>query len=550
MQSTIVIVNLLGAVALLLFGLAQVKDGVTRAFGMKLRSVLATGTQNCPRSFFSGFFATVALQSSTETALTVASFAERDLIKPRMAQVVLLGANVGTAVTAWIVAAGVEWLSPLLILSGIILKKGSSNARQGGGTAVIGIGLMLLSLHLLSGATEPMRASPALGVFIGLLDGAWPVALIFSAVLAFVSSSSLAVVVLILSLAATGTLSAGLIIVLILGANLGGAIPPVIATLSGPASARRITIGNLVVRTIGCLIAMPLASYGAAYLQQLPLSPAKLPVDAHLIFNVILAAVAWPFSGLISDLMAKLVPGDPKAEDGPNFLDQQALDMPVVALANATREVLSVGDSIERMLIRAENAFKHNDLTPLQEVSLLEKKVDRRQQEVKVYLSQLGRKGLADEEARRSIAIIDYAINLEHIGDIIEKGICEQIRKKVLNSFKFSDDGYEELKTLFDMTIENLRAAQSILVTGDFDLARRLMESKVDIRRLEKQSSNRHLERLRDGLAESMQTSSLHLDMLRDLKRINAHIVSVAHPILHESGVLIESRLRYAEPRA
>jgi phosphate:Na+ symporter len=467
-----------------------------------------------------------------------------------MAQVVLLGANVGTAVTAWIVAAGVEWLSPLLILSGIVLKKGSSNARQGGGTAVIGIGLMLLSLHLLSGATEPMRASPALGVFIGLLDGAWPVALIFSAVLAFVSSSSLAVVVLILSLAATGTLSAGLIIVLILGANLGGAIPPVIATLSGPASARRITIGNLVVRTIGCLIAMPLASYGATLLQQLPLSPAKLPVDAHLIFNVILAAVAWPFSALISDLMAKLVPGDPKTEDGPNFLDQQALDTPVVALANATREVLSVGDAIERMLIRAENAFKHNDLAPLQEVSLLEKKVDRRQQEVKVYLSQLGRKGLADDEARRSIAIIDYAINLEHIGDIIEKGICEQIRKKVLNSFKFSDDGYEELKTLFDMTIENLRAAQSILVTGDFDLARRLMESKVDIRRLEKQSSNRHLERLRDGLTESMQTSSLHLDMLRDLKRINAHIVSVAHPILDESGVLIESRLRYAEPRA
>lgn len=550
MQSTIVIVNLLGAVALLLFGLAQVKDGVTRAFGMKLRNVLATGTQSGPRSFFSGFFATVALQSSTATALTVASFAERDLIKPRMAQVVLLGANVGTAVTAWIVAAGVEWLSPLLILAGIVLKKGSSNAGQGGGTALIGIGLMLLSLHLLSGATEPMRASPALGVFIGLLDGAWPVALIFSAVLAFVSSSSLAVVVLILSLAATGTLSTGLIIVLILGANLGGAIPPVVATLSGPASARRITIGNLVVRTIGCLIAMPLASYGATYLQQLPLSPAKLPVDAHLIFNVILATLAWPFSGVISDLMAKLVPGDPKAEDGPNFLDQQALDMPVVALANATREVLSVGDSIERMLIRAENAFKHNDLAPLQEVSLLESKVDRRQQEVKVYLSQLGRRGLTDEEARRSIAIIDYAINLEHIGDIIEKGICEQIRKKVLNSFKFSDDGYEELKTLFDMTIENLRAAQSILVTGDFELARRLMESKVDIRRLEKQSSNRHLERLRDGLTESMQTSSLHLDMLRDLKRINAHIVTVAHPILDESGVLIESRLRYAEPRA
>ncbi|MDQ1186629.1 Na/Pi cotransporter family protein [Agrobacterium larrymoorei] len=550
MESTIVIVNLLGAVALLLFGLTQVKDGVTRAFGVKLRTILATSTRNGPRSFVSGFFATIALQSSTATALTVASFAERDLIRPRMAQIVLLGANVGTAVTAWIFATGVAWLSPLLILSGIVLRKGNSNARQGGGTALVGVGLMLLSLHLLSNATEPMRASPALGAFIGLLDDAWPVALLLSAGMAFFSSSSLAMVVLILSLASAGILSTGLIIVLVLGANLGGAIPPVIATMSGPAAARRITLGNLVIRAIGCAIAMPLASYGALALQQLPLSESMLPVDAHLIFNILLTIVAWPLSGFVSDLMAKVVPSDVQSDDGPRFLDKDALDTPVVALANATREVLVIGDTIERMLIRAENAFKHNDLAPLAEIATLEKKVDQLQQEVKIYLSQLGRKGLDENDARRSITVIDYAINLEHMGDIIEKGLCEQIRKKILNGFKFSDEGYDELKTLFDMTIENLRAAQSIFVTGDLSLARRLMEIKIDIRRLEKRSSGRHLERLRDGLMESLQTSSLHLDMLRDLKRINAHIVSVAHPILDESGILGESRLRTAETRA
>ncbi|WP_296102391.1 Na/Pi cotransporter family protein [uncultured Agrobacterium sp.] len=550
MESTIVIVNLLGAVALLLFGLTQVKDGVTRAFGVKLRTILATSTRNGPRSFVSGFFATIALQSSTATALTVASFAERDLIRPRMAQIVLLGANVGTAVTAWIFATGVAWLSPLLIVSGIVLRKGSSNARQGGGTALVGVGLMLLSLHLLSNATEPMRASPALGAFIGLLDDAWPVALLLSAAMAFFSSSSLAMVVLILSLASAGILSTGLIIVLVLGANLGGAIPPVIATMSGPAAARRITLGNLVIRAIGCAIVMPLASYGAIALQRLPLSESMLPVDAHLIFNILLTIVAWPLSGFVSDLMAKVVPSDVQSDDGPRFLDKDALDTPVVALANATREVLVIGDTIERMLIRAENAFKHNDLAPLTEIAALEKKVDQLQQEVKIYLSQLGRKGLDENDARRSITVIDYAINLEHMGDIIEKGLCEQIRKKILNGFKFSDEGYDELKTLFDMTIENLRAAQSIFVTGDFALARRLMEIKIDIRRLEKRSSGRHLERLRDGLMESLQTSSLHLDMLRDLKRINAHIVSVAHPILDESGILGESRLRTAETRA
>ncbi|MGO7042225.1 Na/Pi cotransporter family protein [Rhizobium acaciae] len=546
MESTIVMINLFGAVALLLFGLAQVKDGVSRAFGARLRSGLATGTRGGLRSFVSGFVATVALQSSTATALMVASFVERELVEPRMAQIVLLGANVGTAVTAWVVATGIEWLSPLVILAGIVLFRSVSTARQGGGTALIGIGLMLLSLHLLSSATEPMRQSPALAAFIGLLDNAWPVALAFSAGIAFISSSSLAAVVLILSLASTGILSADLVIVLVLGANLGGAIPPVIASLAGPASAKRVTLGNLIVRAAGCLIALPLAGYGAELLEMLPLAPPKLPVDAHLAFNLILAALAWPFSRLLSRLMLRLVPEEARTDNAPKYLDSQELSTPVVALASATREVLGVGDLIERMLICASEAFEQNDLTKLKELPSLESQVDSLQQEVKIYLSKLGREGLSDENGRRSIVIIDYAINLEHIGDIIEKGLAPQVAKKASLGLNFSAEGYEELKTLFDLTIDNLRIAQTIFVTRDFNLAKQLMDVKVEVRRMEKQSAERHLERLRDGRADSLQTSSLHLDMLRDLKRINAHIVSVAHPILDESGLLIESRLRNA----
>lgn len=539
-------INLFGAVALLLFGLAQVKDGVSRAFGARLRTGLATGTRGGFRSFLSGLVATIALQSSTATALMTASFVERDLIRPRMAQIVLLGANVGTAITAWIVATGIEWLSPLLILAGIVLYRGRSSTRQGGGAALIGIGLMLLSLHLLGLATEPMRASPALAAFIGLLDGALPVALLFSAALAFLSSSSLAVVVLILSLASAGLVSAELVIVLVLGANLGGAIPPVIATLSGPVSARRVTLGNLAVRALGCFIALPLAGYGAELIQMLPFGPAKLPVDAHLAFNLLLAALAWPFSRPLATLMARLVPDQPEPDNAPKYLDAQELSTPVIALTSATREVLGVGDLIERMLVRVSEAFEKNDAGKLAEIPALEERVDRLQQAVKIYLSKLGREGLSDENARRSIVVIDYAINLEHMGDIIEKGLREEVAKKISLGLKFSDDGHQELRKLFDLTIDNLRVAQTIFVTRDFNLARQMMEVKVEVRRMEKQSAERHLERLRDGRADSLQTSSLHLDMLRDLKRINAHIVSVAHPIMDESGLLIESRVRPA----
>ncbi len=546
MSSTVVMINLLGAVALLLFGLAQVKDGVSQAFGAKLKIGLATGTSSGPRSFFSGLIATIALQSSTATALMTASFVERELIKPRMAQIVLLGANVGTAITAWIVAAGLEWLSPLAVLVGVILLRDSSSARQGGGKALVGIGLMLLSLHLLSAATEPMRSSPALMAFVALLDNAWPVALIFSAMIAFVSSSSLAAVVLILSLASAGVLSTGLIIVLVLGANLGGAVPPVLASLSDPASVRRVTLGNLIVRGAGCVLVLPLADYGAELLTILPLTPTKLPVDAHLAFNVFLAALAWPFSRAVSGIMKSLIADDEAAEFGPKYLDEQELSTPVVALASATREVLGIGDLVERMLVRTADSFDRYNPSRLQEVSRLEGRVDLLQQEVKLYLSKLGRTGLNMEDGGRSAAIIDYAINLEHIGDILEKSLVPEIAKKGTQGLQFSEEGHAEVKTLFELTQENIRIAQTIFVTRDFNLARRMMELKVEVRKMEKQSAAKHLARLRDGRADSMRTSSLHLDILRDLKRINAHIVATAHPILDESGLLIESRLRSA----
>ncbi|QCM13054.1 Na/Pi cotransporter family protein [Agrobacterium tumefaciens] len=549
MESVVVSINLFGAVALLLFGLGQIKDGMSRAFGAKLRIGLAAGTRGGFRSFIAGLVATIALQSSTATALMVASFVEKDLIAPAMAQIVLLGANVGTATTAWIVALGLGWLSPMLILAGVILLRGKSVQRQGAGAALAGVGLMLLSLHLLSAATDPIRQSPALNLFISMLGNAWPVALIFSAVLAVLASSSLAIVVLILSLAASGGIETSLVIVLVLGANLGGAVPPVLATLKAPVAARRVALGNLIVRTTGCVAALPLAGYGAALLDMSPFSHANLAVDAHLLFNLAVAVIAWPLSPLLLRVTTALLPEKEGTETSRSYLDSHDLGQPVAALAGASREVMLVGDLIERMLRQASDAMHDSDLSKLNDISTLEGRVDSIQHAIKVYVSKVGQDGqdgLCQKDQRRAMDIVEYAINLEHIGDIIEKGIRPEIAKKINLGLRFSDDGKSELERLFSITLDNIRMAQSVFATRNADLARRLVEVKEDVRRLEKQSSERHLQRLRDGRADSIQTSSVHLDMLRDLKRINAHIAAVAHPILDESGLLIESRIKQA----
>jgi phosphate:Na+ symporter len=275
-----------------------------------------------------------------------------------------------------------------------------------------------------------------------------------------------------------------------------------------------------------------------------PFSHANLAVDAHLFFNLAVAAIAWPLSPLLLRVTTALFPEKEKSESHRSYLDSHDLDQPVAALAGASREVLLVGDLIERMLRQAGEAMRDSDVAKLNDISALEGRVDRIQHDIKVYVSKVGQDGLSGKDQRRAMDIVEYAINLEHIGDIIEKGIRPEIAKKIDLGLRFSDDGKSELERLFTVTLDNIRMAQSVFATRNAALARRLVEVKEDVRRLEKQSSERHLQRLRDGRAESIQTSSVHLDMLRDLKRINAHIAAVAHPILDESGLLIESRIK------
>ncbi|KPP84551.1 MAG: phosphate:Na+ symporter [Rhodobacteraceae bacterium HLUCCO07] len=547
MQSLAILVAIGGAVALLLFGLRLVRDGVTEGFGLRLKLALSQGTRTSPRAFVSGLVATLGLQSSTATALMSSDFVERGMIRPGRAQVALLGANLGTALTAWIVSAGIEALSPLLLLLGYVLRRQARAAVSGTGQALIGIGLVLLSLTLLGQATSPLRDSAELLAFLGLLDNAWLVAFGVAAALAVVFSSSLAVVMLVLSLGSTGGLAPALAVVLVLGANFGGAVPPVLATLAAPPAARRVTLGNLLVRGLGCLVALPLAGQIGPWLEGLDLVPAGLPVAAHLAFNIALAVVIWPIAGRIASALPLVLPDPPTHEgDGPRWLDEAALDRPEVALAGASREALALGDTVERMMRLIMTAFRDNDPAPLAEITRLEERVDRLQQQVKLYLSRLG-PGASKRDKRRIITVLDYIINLEHAGDIIEKGLAVQVDRKIELGLRFSEEGYRELDSLFLMTLDTMQVAQTIFMSRDERLARQLIETKVRIRQVERQSAERHFRRLRKGHPESLQTSSLHLDMLRDLKRVGAHLVSVAYPILDEEGLLVESRLKDAD---
>ncbi|MCW5722038.1 MAG: Na/Pi cotransporter family protein [Devosia sp.] len=547
MHSTIQLIDLLGAGALLLWGLRLIKTGVMRAFGASLRLWIAKGTGNRLWAALSGFMATLALQSSTATAVITASFAANGAIRPRMAQAVMLGANVGTAVAAVILSLDVHWFASVLIFGGVTLFSLSKFARgKGLGRAILGLGLMLLALRLVGNVTGPLRESEVMIAILTGLGDAPVFALLLAAGLAFMASSSLAVVLFVAMLGQSGILSAPLAIVLVAGANLGGAVPPFLAVLREGYEARRLALSNLVVRAIGAVTLTILSGPIATLISGLLPEEQALAIAVHVGFNVLLLLVFLPLIGPIGRLAALAIPTPEQPEKGVRYLDETALDTPTIALAAAAREALRVSDIVLNML-RASLAALHRPAPAARSaIAGLDDDVDRLQQAIKLYLSKLDEAELEAEDAERSEEIMSYAINLEHVGDMIEGGLNEGIAKLTKRQVKFSSEGFAEIVALYEKTIANMQLSQTVFMTRDPVLARQLVAAKVDIRRLESGSAKAHLQRVRQRVPASVETSSLHLDMLRDLKRINAHLASVAYPILETKGELDESRLRDA----
>ena len=550
MADIMVVVNILGAAALLLWGLRMVGTGMTRAFGTQLRRGITLGTGNRISAMVSGLAVTLALQSSTATCLMAASFAGRGLMSTAMAQSVMLGANVGTSLIAKLLTFDVGPLAAMLVLAGVFLFRSGEGRRRPLARIAIGLGLMLLALHQLDIASEPLRQSPVLRQVLHDLDGVWLVGVVVAAVLAMLAHSSVASILLILPLAAKGAFSLPFGLALILGANLGSALSPVLETSGDKAAARRIPLGNLLVRAAGCVLVLPWLDTIAAWAPRLAEQRAVQLVDFHIAFNLALTLVFLPLVDPVARLLGRLRPDEAAAEDPrlPRYLDESALGIPTVAISAATRETLRIGDLVETMLRLSLEALRSNDPRPLAEIGRTDDVVDALHEAVKLYLARLSNEDLDEAERHRASDIMTFAINLEHMGDIIDRNLRDLAERKIKHQLSFSPEGFADLAAMFAQTLENLKLAMGVFVSGDAKLARQLVADKADLRILERNATEAHINRIRDGRKDSIETSALHLDILRDLKRINAHVLSVAYPILEQRGELEATRLRL-QPR-
>jgi phosphate:Na+ symporter len=544
------LLNIAGGVALLLWATRLVRTGIMRAYGAEVRRVLGRSIRNRLTAFAVGLGITAMLQSSTATALLLIAFAGRSLIAVSAGLAVMLGAYVGTTLVVQVLSFDISWLSPALILVGVIafLASEARSVRQIG-RILIGLGLMLLSLQLIVAAATPLQHSETLQSVLTPLGHDPILAVLLAALLAWLSHSSVATVLLIMSLTAVGVVPLPLGLALMLGANVGAAIAPAILSLKSPPEARRIPVASLAFRAVGVLLALALIPFAAAHLGALGGSAAREIANFHTLFNLLLAAICLPLVPAAGRLAERLLPkgGETEGQAAPRYLDPLVVDTPPVALACATREVLRMADMVETMLKSTIEVFAKDDAKLAQRVSKLDDDVDALHEAVKLYLTEVSR-NLADEaDSRRCMELIGLTINLEHIGDIIDKNLIELAQKKIRNRLSFSPDGWAEIKELHGRVVGQMQLAMGVFVSGDLATARQLIREKDQFRTLEQRAGESHLERLKSGRVESIESSALHLDILRDLKRINSHLSSVAYPILSGSGELRASRLRERE---
>ena len=544
------LLNLLAAIALLVWGTHIVRTGVLRVFGENLRRILAASFVNRFRALIAGLGVTSIVQSSTATCLIVASFVGKNLVTTSAALAVMLGADVGTSLMAVVFSLDLSWLSPLLIFVGVVVFISKQNSGAGaGGRVLIGLGLITLALQLIVAATRPLTESPAVRALLVALPNEVLLDIVVGAVLTVLSYSSLAIVLLVATLATSSIIPVPVALGLVLGANIGSGVLAMLATASATPQVRRLPLGNLVFKSAGTLLFVAFLPQVHVLLQQLAPSVHQQVVLFHLGFNVALAVLFIGFTGLVGRSVDRFLPEASPAAGStrPRHLDPLALTMPSLAISCAAREALHQADVVETMLRGIVPVIRNNDLRLSRELRKLDDTVDELYSAIKFYLTQISGEALSKAESRRWTDIVSFTINMEQIGDIIERVLQDIEDKKVRRNRSFSEAGMAEIVHLHERLLSNLRLAMSVFLDGHVRDAKRLLEEKAHFRDLEHEYAANHIARLRENTAQSIETSSLHLDLISELKRINSHICGVAYPILESAGALTATRIRQSQ---
>ncbi|MFS0825056.1 Na/Pi cotransporter family protein [Pseudomonas phoenicis] len=547
------LLNLLSAVTLLVWGTHIVRTGILRVYGSNLRRVIGQNMDKRPLAFIAGIVVTAMVQSSNATAMLVTSFVSQGLMAMTPALVIMLGADVGTALMARVLTFDLSWLSPLLIFVGVIFFLSRKQTRIGQmGRVAIGLGLIILALELIVQAAAPITQAQGVRVLFASLTGDILLDALVGALFAMISYSSLAAVLLTATLAGSELISLPVAIGLVVGANIGSGLLAFISARMQHTAGRRVALGSLLYKLIGLVLIIPVLNPLVGWMDSLSYSPQELVIGFHLLYNTLRCLLMLPtvkYMGRICDtLLPEQDSGD--SQTLPRHLDPSALETPSLALANAARETLRLGDIVDNLLTAMLGALRGTQPAMAPRVRALGEDADALYSAIKLYLAQMSREDLSEHDNRRWAEIIELAINLKLSSDLIERMLRKVQQQKTSQRREFSAVGLDELTGLQEQLLANLRLGLSVFLSADPESARLLLREKRRFRAQERRLAHAHVSRLQRKVVQSLETSSLHLELIADMKRLNSLFCSSAYVVLGGSdtgGLLLDNEAE--EPR-
>ena len=532
-----ILLALFGGIALLLYGIRLSGDSLQRAAGGRLRHLLTGLARNRASAVASGATVTAIIQSSAATTLMLIGFVSAGLMTFRQTLGIILGADIGTTFTVQLIAFRITDYALLLVGGGFVITFVSRRrAVKDIGQAVLGLGLMFLGLKLILDGVAPFSTMPLAVDVIAALAKNPVLALLTAAAFSAVMASSAATLGIALALATHGLLALDGAIAIVLGANIGTCATALAAAVGASAEAKRVAVAHIAFKLLGAAIVFPFIEPLTSLVASTAADPARQIANAHTFFNLGISLVFLPFTPLAAQAIEALVPDDHTA-DNPfrtRYLDERALDQPSLAIGQATREALRMADVVQTMFRDVVPVFGRDNQELLEEVERRDDQVDFLEREIKLFLARLERAAMGADLSQKEIALISVIGNLENIGDIIDKNLMELARKKLYNGRRFSDAGWTEILEFHGLVSKNLERAIAAFASNDHTLAQEVLDQRPLLRQREREMRESHLGRLRQGLAESLETSEIHLDTLTNLKRISSHVSALVFPILEE----------------
>jgi phosphate:Na+ symporter len=516
-----IFISLFGGLLLLLYGIKLLNDGLQNAAGSRIRSLLRSLTSNRLAAVGGGAFITGLIQSSSATSVMLIGFVSAGLMTFRQSLAVILGADIGATLTVQLIAFHIYDYALLLVGTGLVLQLFTSNrSLRSMGEGILGFGFVFLSLKIMIEAMTPLQANALFREVFVALSAMPVVAIVLSAGLTALVHSSAATMGIALALAESGVMPLHAALYIVLGANIGTCATAFIASLDAPAEARRVAWAHVLFKTFGVLLFLPLLGPFEHLVTATGDDVSRHLANAHTLFNVIMA-VAFP----------------DKAEDkkfGPMYLDEHVLSTPAIALGQATREVLRASDIVREMLIDAVKAFQTDDPAAIASVKSKDNLIDLLDRHIRLYITRLSSSKLTESQTRRSMTVLEMSRDLESIGDIIDRNLMPLASKRISKGITFSPEGLAEVISFHKKVLENFDASVSAFTSNDRDLADRVLRNKEELNTLERELVQAHLDRLRRGFRESIETSHIHLDLIGNMARINSLITHIIYPIIED----------------